>query len=79
MTTSVNTYTAMSFMNSSAFVKLALEDALELIAKVNGQSVSLARKAFEMEVPNVVEQVAKLMVKAAQHCADEANAGRLWG
>lgn len=71
-------YTAQAFMSSPAFVKIALEDALELIAKANGQTVELARKALEMEVPNVVEQVAKLIVKAAQHCADEANAGRLW-
>lgn len=74
----MTTYTAQAFMSSPAFVKIALEDALQVVAKANGQSVSLARKAFEMEVPKVVDQVAKLMVKAAQHCADEANAGRLW-
>lgn len=71
-------YTAQAFMSSSAFVKIALEDALQVVAKANNQSVRLARKAFEMEAPSVVEQVAMLMVKAAQHCADEANAGRLW-
>ena len=78
MTTSVNTYTAMSFMNSPAFVQIALEDALKLVAKVNNQSVELTTEAFGLEVPNVVNQVAKLVAKAAQHCADEANAGRMW-
>lgn len=78
MTTQTKIYTAQAFMSSPAFVKIALEDALQVVAKANDQSVSLARKAFEMEVPNVVEQVARLMVKAAHHCADEANAGRLW-
>lgn len=78
MTTSVNTYTAMSFMNSPAFVQIALEDALKLVAKVNNQSVELTTEAFGLEVPNVVNQVAKLVAKAAQHCADEVNAGRMW-
>ncbi len=71
-------YTAQAFISSPAFVKIALEDALLVVAKVNNQSVELARTAFEMGAPNVVEKVAQLMVKAAQHCADEANAGPLW-
>lgn len=78
MTTPVKTYTAMSFMNSSAFVQVALEDALKLVAKTNNQTLELTTEAFGLEVPNVVNQVAKLVAKAAQHCAQEANAGRLW-
>ena len=78
MTTSVNTYTAMSFMNSPAFVQIALEDALKLVAKVNGQTLELTTEAFQLEVPNVVNQVAKLVAKAAQVCSDQANAGTLW-
>lgn len=74
----MTTYTAMSFMNSPAFVKIALEDALKLVAKTNGQAYELACEAFQLEVPNVVNQVAKLVAKAAQVCADEANAGRMW-
>lgn len=74
----MTTYTAMSFMNSPAFVQIALEDALKLVAKTNGQTVELTTKAFEMEVPNVVNQVAKLVAKAAQVCADSANKGKLW-
>lgn len=79
MTTSVKTqYTAMSFMNSPAFVQIALEDALKLVAKVNNQSVELTTEAFGLEVPNVINQVAKLVAKAAQVCADEANKGDFW-
>ena len=74
----MTTYTAMSFMNSPAFVQIALEDALKLVAEVNGQTVELTTEAFGLEVPNVVNQVAKLVAKAAQHCADEANKGQLW-
>ena len=74
----MTTYTAMSFMNSPAFVQIALEDALKLVAKVNNQSVALTTEAFGLEVPNVVNQVAKLVAKAAQVCADEANKGNLW-
>ena len=72
------TYTAMSFMNSPAFLQIALEDALKIVAKTNGQTYELALQAFELEVPNVVNQVAKLVAKAAQVCADSANNGTLW-
>ena len=74
----MTTYTAMSFMNSPAFVQIALEDALKLVAKVNNQTVELTNEAFGLEVPNVVNQVAKLVAKAAQVCADEANKDQLW-
>lgn len=74
----MTTYTAMSFMNSPAFVQIALEDALKLVAKVNGQTLELATEAFQLEVPNVVNQVAKLVAKAAQVCSDQANTGTLW-
>jgi hypothetical protein len=69
------TYTAENFVASPAFVKIAVEDALAVVAKANGQTVELAAQAFALEVPN---QVAKLVAKAAEHCAAEANAGRLW-
>lgn len=71
-------YTAMSFMSSPAFVQIALEDALKLVAKTNNQTLELTTEAFGLEVPNVVNQVAKLVAKAAQHCADQANKGELW-
>lgn len=74
----MTTYTAMSFMNSPAFVQIALEDALKLMAKTNAQTYELACEAFKREVPNVVNQVAKLVAKAAQVCADSANKGELW-
>ena len=71
-------YTAMSFMNSPAFVQIALEDALKLVAKTNGQTYELACEAFKLEVPNVVNEVAKLVGMAAEECADSANKGTLW-
>lgn len=74
----MTTYTAMSFMNSPAFVQIALEDALKLIAKVNNQSIELTTEAFGLEVPNVINQMAELVAKAAQYCADEANKGSFW-
>ena len=73
------TYTAEQFVNSPAFMRIATEDAIAQVAKTNGQSVELATKAFAMQVPAVVDKVAKLVMVAAQHCAKEANAGRLWG
>lgn len=74
----MTTYTAMSFMNSPAFVEIALEDALKLIAKTNGQTYKLVCEAFKLEVPNVINQAAKLVAKAAEHCANEANKGNYW-
>jgi len=72
------TYTAAQFVNSPAFMAIALEDAIALVAKTNGQTVELTAQAFALEVPNVIAEVAKLIAKAAAHCAQEANAGRLW-
>lgn len=68
----------MSFMNSPAFVQIALEDALKLVAKTNGQTYALACDAFKLELPNLVNQVAKLIAEAAQHCADEVDKGNFW-
>lgn len=73
------TYTADQFMNSTAFVKIAIEDAIKLVAKTNGQSEELTLNALGAGVSNVVNEVAKLVKAAAEHCAKEANAGRLWG
>lgn len=54
-------------------MEIAVEDALKVVAKTNGQSLELAKKAFVMQVPNVVNEVAELVILAAEHCADEAN------
>ena len=70
-------YTAANFLNSPAFLAVALEDALKLVAKTNGQTYELALTALANEVPNVVREVTKLLGLAAEHCAKEANAGRL--
>ena len=72
-------YTAAAFLSSPAFLKVAAEDALKLIAEKNGQSYALALEALSLEVPNVVRQLEQLLSVAAEHCAAEANAGRLWG
>lgn len=71
------TYTAANFIASSRFMEIATEDALRLVAKTNGQTFELAKQALEMSVPNVVREVKKLVNAAAEHCAAEANAGRL--
>lgn len=72
------TYTAANFINSPAFIDSVIPDALALIAKTNAQTLEATKTAFDMQVPNVIDAVAKLVAKSAQHCADEANAGRLW-
>lgn len=71
-------YTAAAFIASPAFMEIATEDALKLVAKTNKQSLELTKTAFAMQVPNVIASVAELVAKAAEHCAAEANAGKLW-
>lgn len=73
------TYTAEAFKASPAFLKVAIEDAVKVVAKTNGQTESLTMEALSMGVSNVVEAVCKLVNAAAEHCAKEANAGMLWG
>lgn len=72
------TYTVAQFLGSPRFVEIAIEDAIVAVAKANGQTGALAKRALAAGVPNVVDQVAKLVFKAAEHCAAEANAGHLW-
>lgn len=74
----MTTYIAAQFAQSPAFMAIAVEDALKLVAKTNGQTFELACEAFEMEVPSVMSEVSKLVAAACQHCAAEANAGRMW-
>lgn len=74
----MTTYTAENFLSSPRFLEIATQDAVTLVAKNNGQSYVLTLQALAQQVPNVVCQVAKLITAAAEHCAQEASAGRLW-
>lgn len=71
-------YTAEHFLGSEKFMAIAIEDAIKMVATKNNQTVEATIKAFSMQVPNVIKNVAKLVKAAADHCAEEANAGRLW-
>lgn len=72
------TYTTANFLNSPRFLEIATEDALQVVAKTNAQPYDVALAALAQQVPNVVREVAKLVRRAAEHCAQEANNGRLW-
>lgn len=72
------TYTADMFLNSPAFLKIAADDAVKLVAKTNNQTYATTLEALGLQVPNVVTEITKLIAAAAEHCATEANAGRLW-
>jgi len=71
------TYTALNFLASPRFMEIAIEDAIKAVAKANGQNVELAQKAYSLGVESVMKGVASLVAAAAEHCAAEANAGRL--
>jgi len=69
------TYTAHGIMTaSSEFRRIAVTEALELVAKTNGQSYELALEAYKRGTPNVVQKVGELVEKAAQQLADNLNA-----
>jgi hypothetical protein len=72
------TYTAAAFLSSPEFLRIATEDAVKLIARKNNQTYETTLIALAARTPSVESQVLELITKAAQHCADEANAGRLW-
>lgn len=72
------TYTADNFLHSEAFMRTAVEDAVKVVAKTNGQTFELTVQALVLQTPNVVRDVFKLVQSSAEHCAAEANAGRLW-
>jgi hypothetical protein len=71
------TYTAANFLASSKFAEIAMNDAVALLAKKNGQTIEATRKALENGAEVLSAQVAKLVIAAARHCAEEANAGRM--
>lgn len=74
----MTTYTAEAFKASPAFLKIAIEDAVKVVAKTNCQTEALTMQALSLGVSNVVDAVCKLVDAAAEHCAKEANAGKLW-
>lgn len=67
-------HTAESIIAASPkFVEIATDGALELVAKTNGQTVDLARKAFSMGASNVTSEVEKLVYAAAEAFAKQLN------
>lgn len=71
-------YTPESFAGSPRFIEVATEQAIRTVASANGQTVKLTAQALLMGAPNVVKAVAMLIAAGAQHCAVEANAGRMF-
>ena len=68
-------HTAQSvIMASPRFVELSTEEALKVIAKTNGQTLELTKKAFALRVENVVNEVAKLVILGAEEFAKKLNA-----
>jgi hypothetical protein len=66
--------TIESVLASSEFLKIALPEAIEVVAKANSQTVELTTTAFTMGVENVQKQVAKLLISAAKQTAEMFNA-----
>lgn len=69
----MKTITIEAVLSSSEFMKIAVTDAIALVAKVNGQTVELTTAAFNMGVENVTKQVAKLVVAGAEATAKMMN------
>lgn len=71
-------YQASNFLNSPKFLEIALSDAIDLIAHTNNQTRERTMIAYLMGVENVVSRVDKLVHLSAEHCANEANLGKLF-
>lgn len=67
-------YTAANFLASPAFAEIVMDEAIELMAKKNGQTVEATREALSGGAEVLSAQVAKLVLAAARRCADDANA-----
>ena len=67
------TVTVAAVLASPAFVVEATLSAIEEVARVNHQTPQLAMEAFLLEVPNVLAQVRKLVLAAAEHFANHLN------
>lgn len=68
------THTAESIIAASPkFVEIATNGALELVAKTNGQTVGMAKKAFAIGADNVTKEVYKLVYAAAEEFANQLN------
>lgn len=66
--------TVEAVLASSEFMKIALKGAIEMVAKVNGQSIETTKEAFSIGVESVQKEVAKLVVAAAEQTAKEMSA-----
>lgn len=71
-----NRITVAAVLSSPKFVVEATLAALEEVARINGQTLELAIEAFTLETPNVVRNVQKLVLAAAEQVAKDLNAAQ---
>lgn len=67
--------TPSMLIESPAFMDFATVEACKIVAESNGRQVKDAIIALKLGVPEVVGQVQKLILKAANEMAEELNAG----
>jgi hypothetical protein len=65
--------TGFDVLKSSAFLKIAFEEAIKTIARINGQTVEVTEAAYKLQVPNVMMNVTKLIATAADDYAKRVN------
>lgn len=65
--------TVESVISSSEFMKIALPDAIAVVAKANSQTIETTKHAFFLGVEAVQKSVAKLIIAAANAVADKMN------
>lgn len=66
-------YTITDVLSSEKFVRIAAEDAIKEIAKVNGQSIETTNAAYMAGVAKVQDTVAEMIFLAAEKFAEELN------
>jgi hypothetical protein len=60
----MNTVTTTSVLTSSAFLNIAFPEAINVVARVNSQTVDATWEAFNSGNKAVMQSVAKLLIAA---------------
>lgn len=68
--------TVEAVLSSPKFVVEATIAAIEEVARINDQTPAFAMEAFLLETPNVLKNVRKLVIAAAELLAKDLNAAQ---
>jgi hypothetical protein len=71
--TPMKKYTVTAVLSSEKFVRIAVDEAIEEIAKVNGRTFEETKAAYLAGVKKVQDTVADMLLLAAEKLTEELN------